>query len=363
MPHPALIDAASATQQLGVSRATLYAYVSRGLIRSVTGAADPRARLYMQEDVAALIKQRKRHRRPREAAATALDWGLPVLRSAITDIRDQQLRYRGLDAIELSAHWTLEQTALHLWQAPPATVWGAPPPAAVKIPARISGLQRGVLALALAEPAVADDDFSGGMRWMQTLCAAFGGAAQGPLHEALAQGWRRPAAADALRRALVLCADHELNASTFALRVVASSGADLCACLQGGLAALSGHRHGGVTQRLASALQAGLPAADIIRQVPGVFGHPLYPGGDPRATALLAHITPDAAVADLLSHAAQHGGASLDLALVALERSAALPPDAALFIFALGRSAGWIAHAFEQAQSGMLIRPRAQFVA
>ena len=106
-----------------------------------------------------------------------------------------------------------------------------------------------------------------------------------------------------VRRALVLLADHELNASAFAVRVVASTGASLGACLNAGLSALSGPLHGGTTSRVEILFEevdkAGDAAAVVetrLRRGDGVpgFEHPLYPDGDPRATALLPLLREDA---------------------------------------------------------------------
>ncbi len=171
----------------------------------------------------------------------------------------------------------------------------------------------------------------------------------------------------------MLLADHELNASAFAVRVVASTGAALAAGLQAGLAALSGPRHGGMTARVAAlfdeAARTGHGAAAIAARLrrgdplPG-FHHPLYPEGDPRAAALLPCIRlPPALAATIAAATAQSGEhPTIDVALVALERSYRLPAGAALTLFAIGRSAGWIAHAMEQQASGQLIRPRARFI-
>src|SRR5439155_24849267 len=104
-------------------------------------------------------------------------------------------------------------------------------------------------------------------------------------------GWSAKAAVPAIRKALVLMADHELNASTFAARVAASTGASMAASLLAGLCALSGPRHGGAGEALlgllADAERLGLEkviASWLARTkyLPG-FGHPLYPNGDPRA--------------------------------------------------------------------------------
>src|SRR4029079_497312 len=111
-----------------------------------------------------------------------------------------------------------------------------------------------------------------------------------PVHDQLAAAWRRPAdRAPLTRAALVLSADHEFNASTFAARVVASTGANLHGSTIAGLAAINGPRHGGLTRRVATLfdeLKADAdPDAALARRfaegqsLPG-FGHPLYPDGD-----------------------------------------------------------------------------------
>jgi citrate synthase len=204
-----------------------------------------------------------------------------------------------------------------------------------------------------------------------------------PAHRQLARAWRLDApGSDLVRQALVLCADHELNASSFAARCVASTGADLGACVTAGLAALSGTRHCGITTaiesmwerslstrgksalaRLVDASRGGAEPAVPGQRVPG-FGHPLYPDGDPRAQALLARLPPPHRNDRLVAAVAERTGErpSVDYALVALRRSLGLPQGHAYLVFALGRTAGWLAHAVEQGRSKVLIRPRAAYV-
>ncbi|MBX3271631.1 MAG: hypothetical protein KF729_15300 [Sandaracinaceae bacterium] len=184
----------------------------------------------------------------------------------------------------------------------------------------------------------------------------------------------------ALDRALVLCADHELNASSFACRVAASAGADLYACASAALATLSGARHGGASERVAALCdEIGAPerATRAVRErlrrgdaIPG-FGHPLYPAGDPRAAPLLEAaeaIAPrNLRVRTLVAlvDALELVGAdrpTLDVGLLALEAALRLPRGGAAALFAVGRSAGWIAHALEQRAGGQLLRPRARYV-
>jgi citrate synthase len=203
--------------------------------------------------------------------------------------------------------------------------------------------------------------------------ARIGNPVQSPVHEAIATAWRRPKAAGAIRQALVLLADHELNASTFAVRVVASTGAGLVHCTLAGLAALSGPLHGANTERVRALFSEAERSGDAYgavaqrlqrgERIPG-FGHSLYRDGDPRGAELLAMGRLDPVSDGVLSAARALAGVepNVDFGLLALERRFELPEGAALALFAIGRSVGWIAHAFEQRASGTLIRPRAEFV-
>jgi len=198
------------------------------------------------------------------------------------------------------------------------------------------------------------------------------------VHLQCQQAWNVDArAAEAIRVALVLCADHELNASSFAARVVASTGASLGAVVSAGLAALTGGRHGGTTARveaLLSELEGERSVATALRRrldrgdaLPG-FGHPLYRKADPRAGAILAQLPKTGAVRRRLQTVMDAvagltgDGPSVDFALVATRRVLGLPEGSGFGLFAAGRTAGWIAHALEQRAAGQLIRPRAAYV-
>jgi citrate synthase len=204
-----------------------------------------------------------------------------------------------------------------------------------------------------------------------------------PIHRQLARAWAPDGDPDRLRQALVLCADHEFNVSSFTARCVASAGADPAAGVVAGLAALSGTRHGNATsgvERLwarSMAAPAGtsglrrLIEAELRSGVDGVagqgvvgFGHRLYPEGDPRAAAILAGMPRTARNERLVSAVHDLTGArpSLDYALVALRRSLGLPEGHAYLMFALGRTVGWLAHILEQGRDPTLIRPRAAYV-
>src|SRR5262245_19253879 len=109
------ITAAEAARALGVTRATLYAYVSRGQARSEARGAGPRERRYPRDDIERLRHRAEERREPAKAAARALHWGMPVLESAITLIAENRLYYRGHDAIELARSRTVEEVASLIW--------------------------------------------------------------------------------------------------------------------------------------------------------------------------------------------------------------------------------------------------------
>jgi citrate synthase len=196
----------------------------------------------------------------------------------------------------------------------------------------------------------------------------------------LGKAWTpRRAGTTAIRSALILCADHELNVSAFTARCAASAQATVYDVVAAGLSALKGRLHGGYTARVealldetVSAGQAQQVVAARLRrgeELPG-FGHRLYPDGDPRARMLLslaesAGNAPAAKLAHALSNAGQTltgQHPTLDFGLAALTRALRLPRGSALALFALGRTIGWIAHAIEQYTSNELIRPRARYV-
>ncbi len=364
------LSAKQAAAALGVSLPTLYAYVSRGMLRAHPGPS-PRESRYEAAAVERLAQQRRSGRRPREAARATLDFGLPVLESALTAVRDGRFFYRGHDAVEVARTATLEAAASLLWDLP----MSADGPSAAAGPgdtllARFAAIPEGEdTAVWMSDPARLGAGCSAIVRQLAS-CVLNRPATVAPLHQQCAAAWGVGAeGAELLRQVLVLCADHELNASSFTVRCVASTGASLHAAVAAGLAALSGPLHGGTTARIEAVwdtLDAGDMAASLRARLgsgadlPG-FGHPLYPDGDPRASALLAALPEGAALAEAVVRLTGQRP-NIDFALVALRRHCALPRGAAFGLFALGRSVGWIAHALEQRSTGQLIRPRAVYV-
>ena len=385
------LTATEALRVLGVRPQTLYANVSRKKIRAKPDPKDTRRSLYHEVDVRKLARQHGGRRKATVVAAGAIEWGDPVLSSAVSTAVDGRLYYRGKDAVELSESGTFEEVAGLLWDADAVdfeAAWRNVP--GIKARASIAPLpvatplQRAFYTLGHR----AGTDLSSYGRTLPVLQAEAAGVLvtlvaamlesgplarpSDPLHQQIAAAFGRRSSADALRRTLVLLADHELNASTFAARVAISTGAPLSAAVLSGLATLSGPLHGraslGVLDLVISVEQLGADKAvrewlSQGRPIVG-FGHPLYPAGDPRATALLEQLALPRAYTDLSDAVESLIGErpNIDFALAALTKVHRLPPDAPLILFALGRCAGWLAHALEQVTTGSPIRPRARYV-
>ena len=366
------ITAEQALAQLGTKPQTLYANVSRGRIGARPDPADPRRSLYRQEDVERLAARQKGRRPAQTVAAETIAWGEPVLETAIATVTHGRLLYRGQDAVVLAEAATLEEVARLLWQG------AVLPDFANKTQVGEPGLPAAYRAM--AELAATDMPTAGRTRTVliadaaQTvsfLASAVAAPGDAPLHLRLAEQWNRPDAANAIRRALVLLAEHELNASTFAARVTASTGAPLSAAVLAGLAALSGPLHGNASQSTAGLVEqaqtqgAAKAIGAHLRQGSALpcFGHRLYPDGDVRADSLMAAFNVPIVFAELATTGERLIGEkpNIDFALAALTAAFNLPSDAPLQIFALARSAGWIAHALEQVETGALIRPRARY--
>jgi citrate synthase len=388
------MTAAEAARILRVSRATLYAYVSRGFVRSQAMQGSSRERRYSRDDVERLRQRAEQRRDPGKAAARALDWGVPVLESSIALIDGTSLYYRGHEAVTLSRTRSVVEVASLIWTGGfdftlPAVVPVAPlavPPADNNLP--FTGRAQRVLAGASARDPLAFDLRANSIPltgWrilsLLTRTAAQSRVTAPAIDQALARAWRAgDRGVDVLRCALILCADHELNVSSFTARCVASAGSNPYAVVIAGLAALEGTRHGGASARVESMLDSirrsrNVRNAVAERQRRGEalegFGHPLYRNGDPRAAALIellheryAGSTELVFVLDCIDAAgsAIREKPNIDFALAALARVMKLPVRSPLTLFAIGRTMGWIGHAIEQYSTGQLIRPRAKYV-
>ena len=396
------LDAATAARHLGISVRSLYAYVSRGQVRSMPGERG-RPRLYAFADLERLRVRRDARAGHGAVAAGALRWGEPVLDSAITAITARGPAYRGRLAVDLAeAAVPFENVAELLWSGylPDARI--AWPRVAIPLAqlARLVGDDArsplDVMPMLVQIAALADrerDDLrpdaliARGRRLIPLLAAALApGFAPAAVSRALgATGVAEIAAraigvaddvAPVLDSVLVLLADHELNASSFAARVAASTDADPYACVTAALATVSGPRHGTASEQVAQfADSIGSPdavrgAVRALRKrgaTPPGFGHPLYPAGDPRARPLLdaaARLSTGKRARTLLALVEATGDAepNVDVGLAALTAALGVAPAIGSGLFAVARAAGWLAHALEQRATGHLLRPRARYI-
>lgn len=395
------VDARTAAKHLGIQLRSLYAYVSRGQVRSVP-SEQGRPRLYALGDLERLRARRDARSGHGAVAAGALRWGEPVLDSAITAITARGPAYRGHLAIDLAtADMPFENVAELLWSgylpASPVT-WPrlAVPHAQLARLVGPSAAPLDVMPLLVQIAALADPDrhdrrpdamVARGRQVIPLLAAALApGFPAAVVTRALGAGSIAAVAARAMGvddnavpvidRVLVLLADHELNASSFTARVAASTDADAYACIAAALATLSGPKHGSASAEVAAyADELGGPEAarTAIRalrkkgQVPPGFGHPLYPNGDPRARPLLdaaAQLGSSKRTRTLLAivDATKDAHPSVDVGLAALVAALGAAPSAGPGLFAVARTAGWLAHALEQRAAGYLLRPRARYV-
>ncbi len=388
-----LISSREACELLSIKRETLYAYVSRGLIRCVH-VPGTRSRKYYASDVRRLAARSAARKGHGAVASAALRWGEPVLDSAITGVDESGPRYRGVSVkslVELGA--TFESVANLLWDAPTHEPWSATAPPAHNLPTGTAELRpidrliANTTCVQIRQDATRGDAAQERARARELLWSMV--FALSPTHErtsvaeTLARSLRRDArvdpalAAQAINACLVTSADHELNVSTFAARLAASAEADISACLAVALHTFKGRKVGGMCDRL-ECLFAAMPERRAARRewirekiergdsLPG-FGHRLYPSGDPRTPPLLER------AATLAGHGPMHELAeevseltgikpSVEYGILAVCRALDAPAGTATALFAIARSAGWIAHIFEQRQSANLLRPRARYV-
>jgi len=398
------IGAGEAARRLGVKPATLYSYVSRGVLRRRTGA-DGRASRFDAGEVESLA----RRGRPRHPST-----GEFVIESGLTEITSDRAFYRGLDITALAARYALEDAAWLLWtgelsgrdrgpwRAPEAALRAGRAAQAALPPGTLPLERFGVIvpALAAADPLRLQLDppavIAAGQAIMAGLVDCLPAAA-GPgdggdraghtgddsltsrLWDKLCPGPPDEGLLGALRAALVLLADHELAASTFAARVAASVRADPYAVVATGLGAAGGALHGGASLGVEAMLAAAAGPQDVPRavgsllrrgeRIPG-FGHFVYRAGDPRAAFLLGEIrarapgSPRLEVADALVREVVGRGLptpNIDFALAVLASVAGLVPGAAEAVFAVARTAGWIGHALEEYARHAPLRPRARY--
>ena len=387
---------AQAAELLGVKPETVYAYVSRGVLTRHRGA-DRRSSRFDRIEIERLAKRNRRGGRA-GALEVVIDTELTLLDP------EGALYYRGRDAIQLARTASFEDVAELLWSGSAgsgsAGSWRAGD-AAVRVGRRaqealpastrpIDRVRVAVATLAAADPmrddrrpaavtATARALVAGVVDCLPVQTPVPGSSIAERLWSRLAD--RPPGAGEirALDAALILLADHELAASTFAARIAASVWADPYLVVLTALSAGGGVLHGASASAVEGFLREAAESGDVPRLVgdrlrqgerlPG-FGHAVYTGPDPRAEALLDLVARsgtqgqvDETVEELIRVVGRHGGPrpNVDLALGALAVKAGLADGSGEVIFLLGRMAGVVAHALEEYAHRLRFRPRALY--
>lgn len=397
---------------LGVKPATLYTYVSRGLLKPVRLAREKENR-YLREDLERLRIRSSARQGHSAVAATAMRWGQPVMTTGICGIDSAGPSYRGHLATDLVRHpGVFESVAELLWSGvlPDGThTWQVESPH-VDLTRALGGVLQpdghrprmmrvfSVAATALGGGSLAEELRSNSTtRFARQMLFAFAGccgilsptqrfapvAGDRPLAQHILHSLAAPitdAAEQVVQAALILGAEHELSSSTFAARIAASTGATLHACVVSALAAHQGTQLAGGCDS-AEDLICGLTTMREIDQrmaeaerrrerLPG-FALQIYPQGDPRATCLIdlaRRTAPPSRPAELalrfVERARDRLGIepNIEVGLVVLAMCWQLPPRTASALWGIGRTAGWIAHVLEQRLAGFPIRPRGQYL-
>jgi citrate synthase len=366
-----MVPSEEAALRLGVKVTTLYAYVSRGLLASHKEPGGRRS-LFDLADIERLAGRQRGGRQVESRLAT--------ITTGVTQLRQDGPFYRGRRATELAIGMAFEEVAALLWQAEEEGDWGTPDLGVGECPLLdASDRMRWALVMCGAtDPLRADLRPAAVNRAARRVIAALtdvvgepppsaGGSVARRLAHGLSgrdRGEGASLSAAAVDAALVLLADHELATSTVAVRIAASTRADLYDSLMAGFATMAGPLHGGASQRayelLVSAERDGAARAlnDALRwhnHLPG-FGHVIYKERDPRFDALWELAAPllSDARRDLflevidMAAAADVPAPNCDLALAALSWGTGMPPDAGRTIFTIARIAGWTAHYQEE---------------
>jgi citrate synthase len=392
---PGTLTVAETARRLGVKPATVYAYVSRGLLGRHPSSVRRATRFDRTEVERLAGRARRTDRSP--AVEAVVDTELTLLDP------NGRLAYRGRDVVGLARHAGFERTAALLWDDDGPGAWHADAATVTAVRRTLDPLTADadpavflpvvVATVRALDPFRSDRRPAAVRRAARTVIATFVDAlpaAGTPVDDRIAARlWSvladddvrpGPEQVRALDAALVLMADHELAASTFASRVAASAWADPYGVVLTGLGPLGGALHGamaGAAERMLVAAAGPGGAARALGEVlageevlPG-FGHRVYRDRDPRADHLLALLPGCArdgaaasAAAEVVRLAAGRGvpAPNADLGLAALTTSLGLRPGSASTIFGLARVVGLVAHGLEEYRHRLRFRPRATYV-
>ena len=390
------LSAEQAAEFLGVSKATLYSYVSRGMLTSRAVSPRSRKRVYHRGELLALKHRAAFRTDPERAATEVIEFGIPILTTAISQITETEHSYRGISSRELSRRFSFEQVAqnqrtveVHRQELPPAKAeWFDD--IDLELLRRLDDTLTPIERMQTILPALEHRNLhafgskasllvpSAVELMLYLVYLSTGRTLRESVSSTLAAAWG--AERQRLETLLIVVSDHELNIATFTARCAASAGATLYQSLMAGLASLQGYRHlfGQVSEARAffqEVIATGDPEAVVRRylrqrgHLPGVHNpyRRLYTGPDPRVLTLMdnlseANLYPLLLETARLAEMASHEHLRIDFALAVSEPVLGLPQDAIHSLIAIGRTAGIIAHVLEQFASDRVIRPRARYV-
>lgn len=411
--HKDFLTAKQAMEFLDIRKQTLYAYVSRGLIRSMTQSGRAN-HLYLREDIEKMRARSQARSAHGVVAASAMNWGEPIIPTSITEITPEGPCYHGRLAIELArSRIPYETVAELLWTGvwhEETIRWDARPEAlslhnlrnAIIAPETndqlmetfaLFVLQLGMPHGSFAERVRSSRTLEAAREIMRALTGCFGYISKNrkfysmesgqPLIDGLMNALEVPNTDEnweALEALMVLFADHELSPGAFAARVAASSGANLNSCLASALCTTSGMQIGRLYDRVEEFLDRASSKSILVRRaeqlhergsvVPG-FVHPMYPNGDPRGRYLLDLVKRRKvqskrleAIYGFIDDVEKKLGIHPrhELAVMTVAIAIGLPEHCSGALFSLARTAGYVAHVQEQRLSGLLLRPRAKFI-
>lgn len=403
-----LFDAKAAAEFLGVKRETLYAYVSRGLIRTFP-ASVAGSKMYLRQD----LEQLQFSGRGRSKALGNPRQG-PSLATSITVIDKGGPCYRGKNAVELARKCRpFEDCVELLWTGvlPSRSIeWGPlllppnfdfasrvlrdtqGPPSTRQVLAVVTALY--AARMGRSPEATLGGSVLAARQLLQLLAASVRlltglaekkglEATRGSIAARIAKGAGIATSGDfidAINACLILSADHELAPSTYAARVAASGGADVFACVVSGFGTFEGPLNGLGCDEPEQLLRSSKNVTNYVsmlrarikrNELPIGYNHPSYANGDPRAQYLI-ELARSIAASDTRFRTIMNciGAAqeefdlkpSLALGLIAMAVALRMPAEMPGVLMAIGRSAGWIAHVFEQRTVGDMARPRTRYV-
>ncbi|NVN98072.1 MAG: hypothetical protein HXX17_02035 [Geobacteraceae bacterium] len=381
-------SANEASERLGVSRNTLYSYVSRGLIRSEPTAPKSKTCKYHALDVDRMVTNSGLYKTPAKALQGSTAWGVPIMESAITMIDTETFYYRGHCVPVLALEQSFEEVLTILWgksdKQPTVPDSSLQRIADNALKQRSGNSTVDLFLHVLAQLNHADvrtysfsreSTISAGVMMISSFLRILTGRwSARRIAEQLTEVWQLDhSLAQLIDSALILVADHELNISTFTARCTASAGCSPYAAVAAATHAFWGRRHGGNTERIRGLFDEAYGKGSLYEAIksrmkrgealPG-FGHKLY-DEDPRSRFLLSRI-PDtrgymAQTFEALEKLPGLSYPTVDFALVVMEKELSLPERSGSFLFYLGRLAGLVAHIMEQYAENQPIRPRAKY--